>query len=46
MSASTDEIDERILRILQEDSRRAFVDIANEIGLGISSSTKSEEPCR
>ena len=36
MSASTDEIDERILRILQEDSRRAFVDIANEIGLSES----------
>ena len=36
MSASTDEIDERILRVLQEDSRRAFVDIANEIGLSES----------
>ena len=36
MSASADEIDERILRILQEDSRRAFVDIANEIGLSES----------
>ena len=36
MSASTDEIDERIIRILQEDSRRAFVDIANEIGLSES----------
>ena len=36
MSASADEIDERIIRILQEDSRRAFVDIANEIGLSES----------
>ncbi len=36
MSANTDEIDERIIRILQEDSRRAFVDIANEIGLSES----------
>ncbi len=36
MSASTDEIDEKIIRILQEDSRRAFVDIANEIGLSES----------
>ena len=36
MSASTDEIDERIIRILQEDSRRAFVDIAKEIGLSES----------
>src|ERR671914_2568835 len=36
MSASTDEIDERIIRILQEDSRRAFVDIANEIALSES----------
>jgi DNA-binding Lrp family transcriptional regulator len=36
MSASTDEIDARIIRILQEDSRRAFVDIANEIGLSES----------
>ena len=36
MSASTDEIDERVIRILQEDSRRAFVDIANEIGLSES----------
>ena len=36
MSSSTDEIDERIIRILQEDSRRAFVDIANEIGLSES----------
>jgi DNA-binding Lrp family transcriptional regulator len=36
MSVSTDEIDERIIRILQEDSRRAFVDIANEIGLSES----------
>jgi len=36
MSANADEIDERIIRILQEDSRRAFVDIANEIGLSES----------
>jgi DNA-binding Lrp family transcriptional regulator len=36
MSAKTDEIDEKIIRILQADSRRAFVDIANEIGLSES----------
>jgi DNA-binding Lrp family transcriptional regulator len=36
MSANVDEIDEKILHILQEDSRRAFVDIANEIGLSES----------
>ncbi len=36
MSANTDEIDEKIIHILQEDSRRAFVDIANEIGLSES----------
>ena len=36
MSANTDEIDEKILRILQVDARRAFVDIANEIGLSES----------
>jgi Lrp/AsnC family transcriptional regulator, regulator for asnA, asnC and gidA len=36
MSANTDEIDEKILRILQADARRAFVDIANEIGLSES----------
>jgi Lrp/AsnC family transcriptional regulator, regulator for asnA, asnC and gidA len=36
MSTNTDEIDEKILRILQADARRAFVDIANEIGLSES----------
>lgn len=36
MSAKVDETDERIIRILQADSRRAFVDIANEIGLSES----------
>ena len=36
MSARVDEIDEKIIRILQADSRRAFVDIANEIGLSES----------
>ena len=36
MSANTDEIDEKILRILQVDARRAFVDIASEIGLSES----------
>jgi len=35
-SAKTDEIDEKILHILQEDSRRAFVDIAKQIGLSES----------
>jgi DNA-binding Lrp family transcriptional regulator len=36
MSAQVDETDEKIIRILQTDSRRAFVDIANEIGLSES----------
>jgi DNA-binding Lrp family transcriptional regulator len=36
MSANIDEIDEKIIHILQDDSRRAFVDIANEIGLSES----------
>ena len=36
MSTNTDEIDEKIIRILQADARRAFVDIANEIGLSES----------
>ncbi|MDQ3887838.1 MAG: Lrp/AsnC family transcriptional regulator [Thermoproteota archaeon] len=36
MSARIDETDEKIIRILQADSRRAFVDIANEIGLSES----------
>jgi len=36
MSARLDETDEKIIRILQTDSRRAFVDIANEIGLSES----------
>lgn len=36
MSAEVDETDEKIIRILQADSRRAFVDIANDIGLSES----------
>src|ERR671938_2120619 len=36
MSANIDETDEKIIRILQADSRRAFVEIANEIGLSES----------
>lgn len=36
MSAKIDETDEKIIQILQTDSRRAFVDIANEIGLSES----------
>ena len=36
MSAKVDETDERIIHILQTDSRKAFVDIANEIGLSES----------
>ncbi|HEX2106950.1 MAG TPA: HTH-type transcriptional regulator LysM [Nitrososphaera sp.] len=36
MSSDTDEIDEKIIHILQTDARRAFVDIANEIGLSES----------
>ena len=36
MSARVDETDEKIIRILQADSRRAFVEIANDIGLSES----------
>jgi Lrp/AsnC family transcriptional regulator, regulator for asnA, asnC and gidA len=36
MSSDVDEIDEKIIQILQADSRRAFVDIANQIGLSES----------
>ena len=36
VSAQVDQTDEKIIRILQADSRRAFVDIANEIGLSES----------
>ena len=36
MSANVDETDEKIIRILQADSRKAFVEIANEIGLSES----------
>jgi Lrp/AsnC family transcriptional regulator, regulator for asnA, asnC and gidA len=36
MSAKVDETDEKIIRILQEDSRRAFVEIASDIGLSES----------
>ena len=32
MSNSQDYIDEKIIKILQEDARKSFVDIANEIG--------------
>jgi DNA-binding Lrp family transcriptional regulator len=35
-SANVDETDEKIIRILQADSRRAFVEIAHEIGLSES----------
>ena len=34
--SNIDETDEKIIRILQGDSRKAFVDIANEIGLSES----------
>ena len=34
--ASIDEIDEKILKILQNDSRKAFVEIANQINLSES----------
>jgi DNA-binding Lrp family transcriptional regulator len=34
--SNIDETDEKIIRILQADSRKAFVDIANEIGLSES----------
>lgn len=36
MSANIDETDEKIIHILQADSRKAFVEIANEIGLSES----------
>jgi Lrp/AsnC family transcriptional regulator, regulator for asnA, asnC and gidA len=36
MSSNIDEMDEKIIRILQRDSRRSFVDIANDIGLSES----------
>jgi DNA-binding Lrp family transcriptional regulator len=36
MSAKLDETDEKIIRILQADSRKAFVEIASEIGLSES----------
>jgi Lrp/AsnC family transcriptional regulator for asnA, asnC and gidA len=36
MSTSLDPNDERIIQILQTDSRKAFVEIANEIGLSES----------
>ncbi|MCI0562447.1 MAG: Lrp/AsnC family transcriptional regulator [Nitrososphaera sp.] len=35
-SANIDETDEKIIRILQLDSRKAFVEIANQIGLSES----------
>ena len=36
MSAKVDETDEKIIHILQADSRKAFVEIASEIGLSES----------
>jgi Lrp/AsnC family transcriptional regulator, regulator for asnA, asnC and gidA len=36
MSAKVDETDEKIIRILRADSRKAFVEIASEIGLSES----------
>ena len=36
MSAKVDETDEKIIRISQADSRKAFVEIASEIGLSES----------
>ena len=36
MSSDIDETDEKIIRIMQADSRKAFVEIANEIGLSES----------
>ncbi len=36
MSADVDETDREILKILQTDSRKAFVDIANDVGLSES----------
>lgn len=36
MSANVDETDEKIIRILQADSRKAFVEIADEVGLSES----------
>jgi Lrp/AsnC family transcriptional regulator, regulator for asnA, asnC and gidA len=36
LASNIDETDDKIIRILQGDSRRAFVDIANEIGLSES----------
>lgn len=35
-AANIDETDEKIIRIMQADSRKAFVEIANEIGLSES----------
>jgi Lrp/AsnC family transcriptional regulator, involved in the regulation of lysine biosynthesis len=36
MSSNLDDTDEKIIRILQADSRKAFVEIANQIGLSES----------
>jgi DNA-binding Lrp family transcriptional regulator len=36
MSVNVDEVDEKIIRILQAESRKPFVEIANEIGLSES----------
>ena len=36
MSANLDEIDDKIIKILEADSRKAFVDIATQIGLSES----------
>ncbi|HEV8386094.1 MAG TPA: HTH-type transcriptional regulator LysM [Nitrososphaera sp.] len=36
MSSNIDDTDEKIIRLLQADSRKAFVEIANQIGLSES----------
>jgi Lrp/AsnC family transcriptional regulator, regulator for asnA, asnC and gidA len=36
MSSNIDDTDEKIIRILQADARKAFVEIANQIGLSES----------
>ncbi|HZB98682.1 MAG TPA: AsnC family transcriptional regulator, partial [Nitrososphaeraceae archaeon] len=36
MSNNIDSVDDKIIRILQSDSRKSFVEIADEIGLSES----------
>ena len=36
MSSNIDDVDEKIIRIMQADSRRAFVEIATDVGLSES----------